>query len=198
MSSEPVVRKAEPKDFPEIRYLFDTHSSGIYGFVPHARIKTEMNRGGVWVVEIKGEIVAAAIGKEDGTLWNLMVDPVHRHKHLGSLLIAAVQPEKIRVKCRPHKSMTESERKRFVDPTRFYEKLGYVFESWDYPRQVFLSPAAGAFKGRVVGKGESRSIKIMRKPHSNETPGDRDSTSGPRVKSARSMIKSQRPKIRST
>lgn len=198
MSSEPLVRKAEPRDFPEVRYLFDTFSSGIYGFVPDARIKTEMNRGGVWVVTIKGEIVAAAIGGEGKTLWNIIVDPGHRHKHLGSLLIAAVQPDQIRVKCRPHKSMRESERKLFVDPTRFYEKLGYVFEGWDYPRQVYLGRAAGSFKGRVVGKGESRSIKIMRKPHSDEEPLNRDSTPGPRVKSRRSMMKSQRPKIRST
>lgn len=151
----PVVRKAEPKDFPEIRYLFDTYSSGVYGFVPHARIKTQMDKGGLWVVEIKGEIAAAAIGKEGGTLWNLLVNPLYRHQHLGSLLMVTVQPEKIRVKCRPHKGMSRSERSRFVDPTPFYEKLGYVFERWDYPRSVQLGRTAGSFKGRVVGKGES-------------------------------------------
>lgn len=196
VEAEPIVRKAIPEDFAGIRWLFDTYSSGVYGFVPDARIRTEMQRGGVHVVELDSEIVAAAIGSEGGTLWNIMVDPKHRHQHLGSLLVEAIQPQRIRVKCRPHKSMSREEQRRFVDPTPFYERLGFVFEAWDYPRQVTHGRDPLTFKARVKGKGDTKSVKIMRKLGPAEKGPPPDLTPGPRVSATARDSNPRGPRVR--
>ncbi len=156
-----------------------------------------MLRGGVHVVELKGEIVAAAIGSEGGTLWNIMVDPKVRHRHLGSLLVEAVQPQRIRVKCRPHDGISREDKERFVDPTPFYEKLGYVFEGWDYPRQLYHGRARDSFRARIKGKGEKRSVKIMRKLGPSEEAPSPDPAPGPRVRSNREGDSNPGPRVRS-
>lgn len=129
----PKVEKATIADFAEVRWLFDTYSTGVYGFVPDSRIRRHIREGAVYVVRIRDEIAAAAIGRPGETLWNIMVKPEFRHLHLGTLLLEAVDPQLIRVKCRPHEGMSKAKQEQFTDPTPFYERMGYVFESWDYP-----------------------------------------------------------------
>ena len=73
------LERADISDFADVRWLFDTYSSGVYGFVPDSRIKRHLREGAVHVVKIDGELAAAAIGKPGETLWNIMVVPMEHH-----------------------------------------------------------------------------------------------------------------------
>ena len=192
-----VVEKATLKDFAEVRALFDAYSSGVYGFVPDCRIKRHIREGGVHVVRVNGEIVAAAIGRPGETLWNIMVKPEYRHAHLGTALVSAVTPEKIRVKCRPHAGMSKEERDSFVDPTPFYERLGYVFEKWDYPRNYYLGKDQVTGKALYITQGEIRSIKIMRKLKPGEKAPEPDKTCRPKVLGSDPGALELKPRVRS-
>jgi len=190
------VEKATLGDFAEIRWLFDTYSSGVYGFVPDCRIRRHLREGSVYVVRIKGEVAAAAIGRPGETLWNIMVKPEYRHLHLGTLLVTAVTPERIRVKCRPHKGMSKKDLERFTDPTPFYERMGYVFDSWDYPRNFYIGKDQATGKGIKVSIGEVRSVKIMRKLKPGEEPPPPDRSRAPRVPGSNPGRDELRPRVR--
>ena len=45
----------------------------------------EVNGRG-WVVEINGQVVAFAVGKTNGNIWALFVDPAHQRRGYGRLL----------------------------------------------------------------------------------------------------------------
>jgi len=188
---------AEISDFASVRWLFDTYSSGVYGFVPDVRIKRHIREGAVHVVKIDGELAAAAIGKPGETLWNIMVVPEYRHLHLGTYLVSAVTPERIRVKCRPHKGMSDKDRERFTDPTPFYERMGYVFESWDYPRSFYVGKNPLTGKGILKSKGEVRSVKIMRKLKPGEKAPEPDLTTRPKVVGSNPTAAGLKPRVKS-
>jgi len=180
-----------------VRHLLDKYMSGIYGFVPHARIRSEIKSNCVFVVEVGGEIIAAAIGRRGGTLWNIVVDPRFRHAHIGSLLVRELAPERIRVKCRPHETIGKSDLEQFTDPTPFYERLGYVFEKWDYPRNVYAGKPRGALKPQFIVKGEKRTVKIMRKLGPKEKAPEPDLTARPRILGPNPRAGELRPRVRS-
>jgi hypothetical protein len=175
------VEVAEVRDFIDVKALFDTYSSGVYGFVPDCRIRRHICEGSVHVVKVDGVLAAAAIGHAGKTLWNILAVPEYRHLHLGTLLVEIVQPEMIRVKCRPHKGMDEKALAKFTDPTPFYERLGFVEVGWDYPRAYYSGKDPVTGKGRLVVKGSFRSVKIMRKLKPGERAPDPDRTAAPRV-----------------
>jgi len=196
LGQEVSVEKATFGDFVELADLFDTYSSDVYGFVPHGRIKRHIREGACFVVRIQGELAAAAIGHPGETLWNIMVKPEYRHMHLGTLLIQAAQPQRIRVKCRPHKGMSSKDLEKFTDPTPFYERMGYVFESWDYPKNFYVGKDQLTGKGKLVRMGEARSVKIMRKLKPGEKAPEPDHTPAPRVSPAGLTTRASGPKIR--
>jgi len=181
----------------ELVSLFDTYSSGVYGFVPHSRIRRHLREGAVHVVRIQGEIVAAAIGRPGETLWNIMVKPEYRHLHLGTHLVRAVQPQLIRVKCRPHKGMSDKDLARFTDPTPFYERMGFVFDSWDYPKNFYCGKDQTTGKGRMITVGEARSVKIMRRLQPGEKAPEPDRTPAPKVVGAAAPNSDRGPRVRS-
>jgi hypothetical protein len=109
-------------------------------------------------------------------------------------LVTAVTPDLIRVKCRPHKGMSAKDLERFTDPTPFYERLGYVFERWDYPKNYYSGKDQTTGKGLLVTVGEMRSVKIMRKLQPGEKLPEPDRTRAPRV--AGSNPRRDGPKIR--
>jgi len=190
------VEKATFGDFVELADFFDTYSSGVYGFVPHGRIKRHIREGACFVVRIQSELAAAAIGHPGETLWNIMVKPEYRHMHLGTLLIRAAQPQRIRVKCRPHKGMSSKDLEKFTDPTPFYERMGYVFESWDYPKNFYIGKDQLTGKGKLVRTGDVRSVKIMRRLEPGEDPPAPDQTPAPRVSSSDIRKPNARPRVR--
>lgn len=175
------VERAEYRDYPEIKWLFDTYSIGVYGFVPDSRIKRYIREGAVHVVKVEGEVVAAAIGVPGKTLWNILAVPEYRHLHLGTLLVQAANPEVIRVKCRPHAGMSSEQLSRFTDPTPFYERLGFVEVGWDFPRGYFSGKDPLTGKGRQIHKGDARNIKIMRRLKPGEKAPETCPGPGPKV-----------------
>jgi GNAT superfamily N-acetyltransferase len=185
----------EVQDFCEVRWILDTYSSGLYGFVPHGRIRRHLEDGEVHLIRIDDEIAAVAIGKPGATLWNIMALPEYRHLHLGTILIEATKPESIRVKCRPHKDMGDEDLKRFSDPTPFYERMGYVEEGWDYPRNFYLGKNTKSGKGNYVVKGNMRNVKIMRLLKPGEVPPEKDLSRGPNATSTEAFAKC--PRVRS-
>ena len=193
----PHVERAVPQDFAEVRWLFDTYSTGVYGFVPDSRIRRHIKEGAVYVVRIQSEVAAAAIGRPGETLWNIMVKPEFRHLHLGTLLIEAVDPQVIRVKCRPHKGMGKKEQERFTDPTPFYERLGYVFESWDYPKNFYRGRNPVTGKGLMIRVGDARNVKIMRKLRPGEKAPEPDVTAVPRVVGSNPGGPEGKPRVKS-
>jgi len=192
------VVKATEDDFLEVRWLFDTYSSGVYGFVPDSRIRRHIREGACHVIKINGHVAAAAIGKQGQTLWNIMVHPKYRHLHLGTLLVTAVTPQRIRVKCRPHKGMSDKDLAKFTDPTPFYERMGYVFEGWDHPRNFYQGGDRVTGKGKVIGIGEMRTVKIMRRLKPGEKPPDPDRTRAPRVTNRSGHSYPAGPRVRSS
>jgi hypothetical protein len=191
------AEKAVIGDFVDIVALFDAYSSGLYGFVPHGRIKRHILEGACFVVRVKGELAACAMGHPGQTLWNIMVKPEFRHMHLGTLLIGLAQPQRIRVKCRPHKGMSDRDREKFTDPTPFYERMGYVFDGWDYPKNYFCGVHQDTGKGKMIHVGEMRNVKIMRKLKAGEQAPEPDRTPAPRVKALDQMLGLRRPRVRS-
>lgn len=188
------LERGELQDFSEVRWIFDTYSSGVYGFVPDVRIRREIEHGGVHLVRIDDEIAAVAIGKPGATLWNIMALPKYRHLHLGTLLIEVTKPEMIRVKCRPHVDMSDEDLKRFSDPTPFYERMGYVEVGWDYPKNFYLGKNSGSGRGKFVVRGNMRNVKIMRRLQPGEKAPEKDQSGGPKV--ARVQVPDRSPRVR--
>jgi len=179
------VERAEYRDFPETKWLFDTYSSGAYGLVPDSRIKKYIRQGAVHVVKVDGDIVAAAVGFPGKTLWNIMTIPEYRHLHLGTLLVQEISPDVIRVKCRPHEGMSDADLARFSDPTPFYQRLGFVEVGWDYPRGYFRGRDKTTGKGNFIRQGSIRRIKIMRRLKPEEVAPLPDRTAAPHIAAAR-------------
>ena len=176
--------------------LFDAYSSGLYGFVPHSRIKRHILEGACFVVKVKGELAAVAIGHPGQTLWNIMVKPEYRHMHLGTLLIGVAQPQRIRVKCRPHKGMSDKDLAHFTDPTPFYERMGYVFDGWDYPKNYYRGVDQATGKGKMIHVGEMRNVKIMRKLKAGEQAPEPDRSAAPKVMGLNCPAGQRRPRVR--
>jgi hypothetical protein len=190
------IEVAGNRDFPSVKWLFDTFSSGVYGFVPDSRIRKHINEGAVHVIKLDGDLIAAAIGKPGQTLWNIMTVPAYRHLHLGTLLVEVVRPERIRVKCRPHPGMSSQELSRFTDPTPFYEKLGFVEVGWDTPRNYYRGIDKATGRGKFVTRGTFHSVKIMRKLKPGEKAPEPDVTRGPKVEGSNPPGESMRPRVR--
>jgi GNAT superfamily N-acetyltransferase len=139
----------QPSEVDEVSRLFDRFLDG-RGFIPKGIIRNLATKkeGYIYILRHESEIVAVAVGRKGGTLWNLLVHPAWRRKGLGEAFIKFLSPDKIRVKC--------TAKRQISDPTGFYEKLGYRFVEYVVPRNVW---AAGKYK-KV---GAEATITIMRK-----------------------------------
>lgn len=188
------LERGELRDFSEVRWIFDTYSSGVYGFVPDGRIRRHLEDGQVHLVRIDEDIAAVAIGKPGETLWNIMALPKYRHLHLGTLLIEVTKPERIRVKCRPHPGMSDEDLERFSDPTPFYERMGYVEAGWDYPKNFYLGKNSDTGRGKYVSRGSLRTVKLMRRLQPGEKAPEKDQTSGLRI--SRVQVPDRSPRVR--
>lgn len=142
------VRPALAGETDEVALLFDRFLDG-RGFIPKGIIHNLIDKQTyVYLIRYGGDIVAVAIGRRGGTLWNLLVHPDFRSKGLGEALVRFIDPEKIRVKWTAKRPIS--------DPTGFYERLGYRFAEYVVPRNVW---AAGKYRKT----GDQATIKIMRK-----------------------------------
>ena len=84
-----------------------------------------------WIVLDQDKLVGWAMitGKKVGrTLYNLIVHPKYRNRHIGSTLITALNPDVIRSKV----DQTTG------DPTKFYKKLGYHVVERDVRKKRIL------------------------------------------------------------
>lgn len=142
------VRPAVSSETDEVALLFDRFLDG-RGFIPKGIIRNLVDKQNyVYVVRYAGKIIAVAIGRRGGTLWNLLVHPDFRSKGLGEALVRFLDPEKIRVKWTAKRPVS--------DPTGFYEKLGYRFTEYVVPRNIWVA-------GKYRKTGDDATIKIMRK-----------------------------------
>lgn len=138
----------QPTEVDEVSSLFDRFLDG-RGFIPKGVIRNLASKkeGYVYVLRHQGEIVAVAIGRKGGTLWNLLVHPAWRRKGLGEAFVKFLSPAKIRVKWTTKRPVS--------DPTGFYEKCGYRFAEYVVPRNIWAA-------GQYHKTGDAATIKIMR------------------------------------
>lgn len=143
------ITTASLEELDEILLLFDRFLNG-RGFLPKGIIQNLISKKKyVYVLRHEGKIVAVAIGRQGGTLWNLLVHPDWRGKGLGEALVKFLNPKKIRVKW-------SGKRPGITDPTGFYEKMGYHFVEYVVPRNVW---SGQGFRR----EGDEKTIKIMEK-----------------------------------
>lgn len=154
----PDIVLATPDQLDEIVELFDKFLTNGRGFIPRGIIQNLINKKRyVYVLEEKNKIVAVAIGRPGGTLWNLLVHPDFRRKGLGTAIVKFLNPRKIRVKWTGFKN-SETE-----DPTGFFEKFGYRSVEYDVPRNAWAG-------GKYQKSGSKETIEVMRKLYQISIP----------------------------
>jgi len=152
------LRKAKIGDFAQIVRLIDSEfTKEGFGFVNRAQIEIEIKKGRVFVAVKDGHIIGCRIGGD--TVWNIVVAKNERGQRIGSQLIEILRPRTIRVKCKPVGHLSKAQRENFVDPTPFYEKLGYKYWGNAYPRNFWQR--AGD-KAKFHTKGEIPHIAIYK------------------------------------
>jgi len=139
------INPAAPAEVDEIKALFDCFFGAEHrGFIPVGMLKDKIVRQEVFVFKYEGKIIAVAIGRPGATLFNLFVHPAWRGKSLGKALLKYLNPKRVRVKY------------TIKDPTAFYEKCGYRFVEYAFPKSFWTR--SGFHK-----KGSVPTIKIMEK-----------------------------------
>lgn len=153
------VQKATIDDYDEIIYLLDNEfSTAGFGFVNREQVKTEIYKGRVCICK---SVVGVRIGTK--TLWNMVVAKAFQKLGIGSRLFKIVEPEKIRCKCNPVGHLSKKQEKEFIDPTEFYEKMGYK-ETGFVKGKNYWAGSTKEGKRIFVAEGEKEHIKIMQKP----------------------------------
>jgi GNAT superfamily N-acetyltransferase len=150
---------ADTVDYDAIVSLIDNEfTKEGFGFVNRAQVLTEINKNRVLVAEIDGVICGVRIGIN--TLWNLVVSKKERGAGIGKALIDHIRPQTIRVKSDPIGHLSNEQKKNFVDPTGFYEKLGFKFWGRTFPKNFWQKGTNG--KGQFHARGELAHIKIYK------------------------------------
>lgn len=154
-----IIRKAEFRDLDSIVRLVDDDFTKLgYGFVNKAQIETEIVKKRVVVAEDGETIIGVRIGLS--TLWNIVVARESRGKGIGKALIEYARPLMIRVKSDPIGHLSNEQRESFVDPTAFYEKLGYQLWGLSFPKNFWQKGIGGM--GQFHMKGSKAHIKIYK------------------------------------
>ncbi len=109
-------RRATQDDIPKILAFVDIYLRKDW-LVRRAYLVDKMQNDETWVVFDAERLVAwATLGNQKRRgLWNLLVHPHYRGRHIGSNLVAHLRPSYIRSKADQSTG----------DPTAFYEHLGY-------------------------------------------------------------------------
>jgi len=153
------ICRANIKDLNSIIELIDNEfTKEGYGFVNKAQVETEILRGSVLIAQDNNNLLGCRIGID--TVWNLIVTKSSRNKGIGRALINFRRPSTIRVKSDPIGHLSQSQRDNFVDPTGFYESLGYKLWGKSLPRNFWQRGKNG--KAQFHKFGESAHIKIYK------------------------------------
>ena len=156
------VREATTNDYNDVVSLIDNEfTKEGFGFVNRAQIMTEITKKRVLVADDDGNICGVRIGI--GTVWNLAVANKDRGKGIGRLLMEYHRPHTIRVKSDPIGHLSNYQRDNFVDPTGFYEALGFKLWGNSYPKNFWQKGKDG--KGQFHAKGDKAHIKIYKDPN---------------------------------
>jgi GNAT superfamily N-acetyltransferase len=157
------IRRANMGDYENIVSLIDNEfTKQGFGFVNRAQIMTEITKNRVLVAEIEGKLSGVRIGIN--TLWNLVVSKEHRGAGVGRSLVEYHMPQTIRVKSDPIGHLSKKQKEEFVDPTGFYDKLGFKFWGYSYPKNFWQKGRDN--KGQFHAKGDKAHIKIYKDPKS--------------------------------
>ena len=164
MRGEIIINKAYPSDFDNVvKLLDDVLTVAGYGFCNKMQVKTELDRGSVFVARTspnpteEQKIIGVRIGFD--TIYNLAVHPDWRNKGIGKKLIFELEPTYIRVKSKPIGHLSKKQLKDFVNPEPFYERVGFVFSHNDYGRNFFQNTNG---KAQYHTKGKEKHIAIFR------------------------------------
>ncbi len=154
-----IIRKAAVQDYVSIVDLIDDDfTKQGYGFVNREQILTEIKKRRVIVADLDGEIVGVRIGM--GTIWNLVVANSARGQGIGTSLVEYLRPHTIRVKSDPIGHLSHAQKEGFVDPTPFYEKLGFELWGLSFPKNFWQRGKNS--KGQFHIKGDKAHIRIYR------------------------------------
>jgi len=154
------IQKATLSDFDEIVKLIDDEfTKEGFGFVNRQQIKTEIRKGRVLVAKLLNEICGVRIGIM--TMWNLVVSKKYRGNGIGKALVNYRRPTTIRVKSDPVGHLSKNQKKEFVDPTDFYEKLGFIFFDRAYPKNFWAGDTKSGTR-IYISKGKIPHIKIYK------------------------------------
>lgn len=156
------TRRANLKDFDSIIKLIDNDfTKEGFGFVNREQIKTEILKRRVVIAENGGGLLGVRIGL--GTVWNMVIAHEARGQGIGKALIDYMRPHTIRVKADPIGHLSKEQKETFVDPTGFYEALGFRLWGLSYPRNFWQKGKDG--KGQFHIKGKTAHIKVYKDPN---------------------------------
>jgi len=156
-----MIRTATIDDYESIVPFIDTYfSKEGYGFVNREQIKTEILKKRVIISLEENQINGLRIGWD--RVWNVVVKTDCRGKGIGKELIEYHRPNYIRVKSNPVGHLNKTQKANFIDPTEFYEKLGFVYVGHDYGRNFWAGQSGD--KRIPISKGEKKHIKLYRNP----------------------------------
>lgn len=154
-----MIRRATIEDYDNIVKLIDNDfTKEGYGFVNREQIKSEIFKNRVIVALVDDKVVGVRIGMN--TVWNLVVCSTKRGNGIGKALIDYYRPQTIRVKSDPIGHLSNAQKDNFVDPTSFYEKLG--FELWGLSLPKNFWQKGKDKQGQFHIKGAKAHIKIYR------------------------------------
>ena len=156
-----MVITATIDDYENVVKFIDKYFTGEgYGFVNREQIKTEILKKRVIISLDDNGINGLRIGWD--RIWNLVVKTDCRGSGIGKELIEFHRPNYIRVKSDPVGHLNKTQKENFVDPTDFYEKLGFVYVGHDYGRNFYAGNKDG--KRLSYAKGDKKHIKLYRNP----------------------------------
>lgn len=156
------ITKGEPSELDDIvKCLDDNLVAEGFGFVNKMQIQTELNRGTIWVARYIKKIIGVRVGKL--TLWNIVIAKDYRGHGLGKKLMEVCMPNTIRVKNEPIGHLSKQQKQEFVDPTGFYESMGYMFWGKDKGRNFWQK---GKNKAQFHKEGKVAHISIFKRMQS--------------------------------